>query len=302
LPPRLVEMFYKMFKIIFEDEEINIKIDKTFINTFSKKLGFSSPKKKEGEGTDDILDIPQPDQEEIVDIINLNVGKMDNSADFWNKPLKDKVDLVLDMPDIEEFKVKYFDPNPIKKNKEDYEKLFDKVKDEKEEDTPEKSTYETIMNSKVPENLGYSPFPEEEKVLKLFKWYQATNKPISESEEPGQIISNRISENHPKLQRIITSFVDDFLTDNYPEKIEIWSEIMSRTAAMDAGTSQAFIDYLLNPIDSEHSPPLKNKKASKKVKKKQTAEDFGFVPDFIKEQILANKLKPLIKEMLTKGK
>jgi hypothetical protein len=266
--------------------------------TVAEKYGFPPDDfilpdpEKEGESSDDILDIPQPDQEEIVDIINLNVGKMDNSADFWNKPLKDKVDLVLDMPDIKKFKVKYFDPNPIEKNKEDYEKLIDKVKDEKEEDTPEKSTYETIMSSKVPESLGFSAFPEEEEVLKLFKWYQATNKPISE--KLGQTISNRISEKHPKLQRTITSFVDDFLKEYHPKKIKIWSEIMSRTSAMDKKKSAAFVNYLLNPIDSKHNPTQKNKKANK--------EGYVRLNRKLTEQVLANKLKPLIREMLTKGK
>jgi len=45
------------------------------------------------------------------------------------------------------------------------------------------------------------------------------------------------------------------------------------------------------------SPPQKDKK--------ETAEDFypgGFVPDSVKEQIIANKLKPLIRELLNKGK
>ena len=264
---------------------------------------------------DDILDIPEPDQEKIVDVINLNVGKMDNPTDFWNKPLEKQVDLVLDMPEIEKFKVKYFDAKPIDKNEEDYKKLIDKAEDEKEEDIPEEleydnlpdeikderpgpTTYERIMSSKVPEILGYSSFPEEEEVLKLFKWYQATNKPISESEKPGQIISNRISDKHPKLDRMITSFIDDFLREYYPEKIKIWSKVMSKTSAMNKKESAAFINYLLNPIGSKHSPGQKNKKPSKKVKKK------GYVRFNRKftEQVLTNKLKPLIREMLNKGK
>ncbi len=259
------------------------------------------------EESSEILDIPKSDVEEIVDVINLNVGKMENPTDFWNKPLKDQVDLVLDMPEIEEFNVKYFDVKPIKKNEEDYEKLMDKAKEE--EDIPEKleydnlpdetkdgrpgsTTYERIMSSKVPEILGYSSFPEEEEVLKLFKWYQATNKPISESEKLGQTISNRISDKHPKLDKMITSFIDDFLQKYHPEKIEIWSKVMSKTSAMNKKQSAQFINYLLNPIGSKHSP------AQKKVKK----EGYAKFNRKFTEQVLANKLKPLIREMLTKGK
>lgn len=73
---------------------------------------------------------------------------------------------------------------------------------------------------------------------------------------------------------------------------------MSKTSAMNKKESAAFINYLLNPIGSKHSPGQKNKKPSKKVKKK------GYVRFNRKftEQVLTNKLKPLIREMLNKGK
>lgn len=54
----------------------------------------------------------------------------------------------------------------------------------------------------------------------------------------------------------------------------------------------------INTFSKKINPP-------KTKKKKETAEDFypgGFVPDSVKEQIIANKLKPLIREMLNKGK
>jgi len=183
-------------------------------------------------------------------------------------------------------------PDPEKEEDTPEELEYDNLPDEVKPETPGESTYETIMNSKVPESLGFSAFPEEEEVLKLFKWYQATNKPISE--KLGQTISNRISEKHPKLQTMITSFIDDFLKEYHPQKIKIWSEIMSRTSAMDKKQSVAFVNYLLNPIDSKHNLTQKNKKANK--------EGYVRLNRKLTEQVLANKLKPLIREMLTKGK
>lgn len=62
---------------------------------------------------------------------------------------------------------------------------------------------------------------------------------------------------------------------------------------IDKETKKGIKEFINQPISQKNTPA---------PKKKETAEDFGFVPDFIKEQILANKLKPLIREMLNKGK
>jgi hypothetical protein len=45
LPPTTVQKFYQTFETVFGDEEINIAIDKTFIDTFSKRLNL--PEKTE---------------------------------------------------------------------------------------------------------------------------------------------------------------------------------------------------------------------------------------------------------------
>ena len=274
---------------------------------------------------DDILDIPEPDQEKIVDIINSDVGEMDNSQDFWNKPLEDQVDLVLKMPKLKPFVVKYLDAKPFEKNEEEYQELLDKTEDEENKETTEKveydnlpdiikpetpgeSEYDRIMNSKVPESLGYSAFPEEEEVLKLFKWYQATKKSITEAPKEGQLISNRISDKHPKLDKMISDFVDELLQQHYPEKVEIWSKIMERTGAMNKTQSAAFLNYLLHPIGSKHSPAQKKEKTSKKVNKTKSPSQADMQQSYYqqdrlyREQLLANKLKPLIREMLNKGK
>jgi len=67
---------------------------KQYIEGFKKMLGQTGSTEPEEE----ILDIPEPDQEKIVDIIKSNIGDMDDPKDFWNKPLKDQVDTVLNMP------------------------------------------------------------------------------------------------------------------------------------------------------------------------------------------------------------
>ena len=57
--------------------------------------------------------------------------------------------------------------------------------------------------------------------------------------------------------------------------------------------------------DSGGEEGSKKKRSPDSKKKKETAEDFypgGFVPDSVKEQLIADKLKPLIREMLNKGK
>jgi hypothetical protein len=58
-------------------------------------------------------------------------------------------------------------------------------------------------------------------------------------------------------------------------------------------------------IDNETLKSIKEYINEEPKKKKETAEDFyagRFVPDSVKEQIIATKLKPLIREMLNKGK
>ena len=81
LPPRIVQKFYKTFETIFEDEEINIAIDKTFINTFSKRLNLTKKTEPGEEETDDsLLDGDDLLQEQIANKLKPLIKEMLNKG------------------------------------------------------------------------------------------------------------------------------------------------------------------------------------------------------------------------------
>jgi hypothetical protein len=272
------------------------------------------------EPEEEILDIPEPDQEKIVDIVKANIGKMDNSQEFWNKPLENQVDLVLKMPELEKYKVKYFDAKPIDKNKKDYENLIDKIGSEDKKETPDEigfSTFKKEYGTEFTEKENKQNIPEMLKfVLEQFhKYTGAIRESIEDiksklSEFEKKCLSDSLDDLESKYEnkglQSFLGFLGKTSTDRIPGGESTPDDpkpINQRSYRKQSKAGHAFLKTL--------QKISKARKQTEKLKesKKEKFYKFMAIPlksdleptEKIKENILANKLKPLIREMINKG-
>jgi hypothetical protein len=287
----LKQSMSEIYRVLFEPLNIDLDLDPE---------DFKMPGQ-------DMFGMPEQDLKRVAEIFTKKLGEEDKPEDFWSKPLTQQIDFVLDITP-EPFKVKYFDA-PVDKEKENWKKLLNyleeipvEVEDTMDFDSItklEKSFKTDRIPARMYKILGKQPDSKTKQALGLLTYVYLKSTIVPDNmiaEKYYQKIPVKLRPNKVKFDKIMSKMskkekqiIINFHQNTDPGKIRKLYLFLKNQY----GDAEISMSRRIQPVDL-YGIFMNSEEMLELGIGKET-------DDSLQEQ-LANKLKPLIKEMLTKGK
>jgi hypothetical protein len=321
LPPTTVQKFYQTFETVFEDEEINIAIDKTFIKTFSKRLKLpekTEPGEEEGSSSliDDILAAAEKEKIEAAAAEAVKNTK-EKSPDIADDDLiAQALEDVLAEPEIQDI------VDTQEEKPEDVEKEVEKVVSKKA--NPKRNSIADYKKLKKESDelqrriWNFEKKYSQDKSTENYKFFISGPQGVEAMEKKKEKIDKQIQELanemglQPKKSKNVKTKTDlKTELDKAKKEVKRYKDRLekeNRKRARGKG-SKKDVEFEERMLKDAQEKLQKLQKQKRKTKGPELKDAGALDPNFnpsrpgapLEEQI-SKKLKPLIREILTKGK